>query len=110
MQQHLTTASLDLANLVKASLYGFNARAGSALGTAPSPTGQEPARPPYQQSEADIQRGHAERRERLARRRAEQQLTVLLTDSQRLGVSLSTEVMARTVITAYTDTLAVSRR
>ena len=60
--------------------------------------------------EAAIQRGHAERRLQLAQRRAVQQLDVLLQASQRLGVTLSTDAMARTVIAAYTDTMAVARR
>jgi hypothetical protein len=57
-----------------------------------------------------IAQGHAERRLQLAQRRAVQQLEVLLQASQRLGVTVSTDAMARTCIAAYTDTMAVARR
>jgi hypothetical protein len=61
-------------------------------------------------NEAAIQRGHAERRLQLAQRRAVQQLEILMLASQRLGVTLSTDAMARTCIAAYTDTMKVARR
>jgi hypothetical protein len=69
-----------------------------------------PARPPYQQDEAAIAAGHAQRRDMLARRRAEQQLAVLLMESQRLGITLNPTQMARVVIAAYTDTMSCARR
>jgi hypothetical protein len=84
--------------------------------SAPAATGNASAPPvrswsaPIVNDEAAIQRGHVERRRLLGLRRAEQQLIILLTESQRLGVTLSTDAMARTVIAAYTDTIACSRR
>ena len=104
--------TLNLAELVKSSLFGFNARvaAVSTLETAAPSRQPVSVSPPYVNDEALIAEGHRQRREALAARRAEQQLQILLTDSQRLGVSLSTEVMARTVIAAYTDTLNCARR
>jgi hypothetical protein len=106
------TASLDLANMVKSSLYGFNARvaAPAATGKASAPPMSSWSAPLAAQDERLIAQGHAERRLQLAQRRAVQQLDVLLQASQRLGVNVSTDAMARTVIAAYTDTMAVSRR
>ena len=108
MQQHLTTASLDLANLVKASLFGFNARVAAVSTLETAVTSRQPVSvpPPYQQDEAAIEAGHAQRRDMLARRRAEQQLAVLLMESQRLGIRLNPTQMARVVI----DSLATARR
>ena len=109
--QQYTSHESDLAEMVRSSLFGFNARvAGPATLPTAAPPQSAPARPPYQQDEAAIQRGHAERRELLGQRRAAQQLTVLLTESQRLGVTLSTDAMARTCIAAYTDTMNCARR
>jgi hypothetical protein len=103
--------ALNLAEMVRSSLYGFNARvaASAVTGNAPTPSARSWSAP-LAQDEAAIQRGHAERRLQLAQRRAVQQLDVLLQASQRLGVTVSTDVMARTCISAYTDTMAVARR
>ena len=104
--------SLNLAEMVQRSLYGFNARvAAPASGTsAPvAPVRALPA-PPIVNDEVAIARGHAERRAMLAQRRAEQQLRLLLIEAQHSGTSLTVEAMAGVVITAYTDTLAVARR
>ena len=103
--------TLNLAELVKSSLFGFNARAAApALETAVTSRQPVSVSPPYQQDEAAIEAGHAQRRDMLARRRAEQQLAVLLMESQRLGIRLNPTQMARVVIDAYTDSLATARR
>ena len=127
----------DLASLVHHGLSVLNShRAASTPGTAatPSPLESAPSDPdpmagyrelearvrararlrqagsPLVNNEQQIAQGHRERRAMLAQRRAEQQLTVLLLESQRLGVTLSTEAMARTCIAAYTDTMNCARR
>ena len=103
--------ALDLASMIKSSLYGFNARvAAPTLETAVTSRQSVSVPPPYQQDEAAIARGHAERRLLLAQRRAEQQLTVIMSEASRLGVTLSVETLARTAIAAYVDTMKVARR
>ena len=103
-----------MANDVLRRFGALTRRAGSAPGTAAAPPQSESARPTaihgYQQDESVIAEGHRQRRHLLGLRRAEQQLAVLMLDSQRLGVSLSTEVMTRVVVTAYTDTMSCARR
>ena len=128
----------DLASLVHHGLSILNShRTGDSLGhPTPAPTDALSSRPdpdpmagyrelearvrararlrqagsPLVNNEQQIAQGHRERRAMLAQRRAEQQLTVLLLESQRLGVTLSTEAMARTCIAAYTDTMNCARR
>lgn len=110
-QTQYPTASLDLANMVRSSLFGFNARAGgpATLPTA-APPQSAPARPPYQQDEVAIAAGHAQRRDMLARRRAEQQLTIVMQDSQRLGVQVSTEQIVNLVTDTVDAVRACARR
>jgi hypothetical protein len=111
-QQQYPATALDLASLVRDSLYGFNARVAASAVTLPAPTPSArswSAPLPAQDGQA-IEEGHAQRREMLARRRAEQQVRALMSESQRLGVTLSTAQIADVAVTAYTDTLAVARR
>jgi hypothetical protein len=102
----------SIADGIKRGLTMLNAvRAASAVtGNAPTPSARSWSAPLAAQDSAVIAQGHAERRLQLAQRRAVQQLEVLLQASQRLGVNLSTDAMAKTVIAAYTDTMNCARR
>ena len=110
---HGTTPCEDSRSMANDVLRRFGAltlRAASAPGTAAAPPQSESARPSFVNDEAAIERGHRQRRDQLARRRAEQQLAVLLMESQRLGIRLNPTQMARVVIDTYVDTLATARR
>ena len=103
--------------MVRTSLGILNAHGGGlALGTAAAPPQSEPARPavaysaPVQNDEALIAANHAAKRERLARRRAEQQLTLALQSAANLGVSVSTEQIVTLVVTTVDDVRACARR
>jgi hypothetical protein len=102
---------MDLASMVRNSLFGFNARvAAPALGTAVTSRQPVSVPPPYQQDEVAIAAGHAQRRDMLARRRAEQQLTIVMQDSQRLGVQVSTEQIVNLVTDTVDAVRACARR
>lgn len=110
-QVNRSTATPDLASTVFSMLSMSNHLAAPAsLGHAtPAPARALPV-PPFTNDEATIAAGHAERRLALAQRRAEQQLTAIMSEASRLGTTLSVETLARTAIAAYVDTLAAARR
>lgn len=60
--------------------------------------------------DAAIAQGHRERRELLARRRAEQQLEAVLVEAKRLGIQPTAAAIVRIVVDTYTDTLKMARR
>ena len=103
-------STADFATNIWKMLAAPTLAAAPALETAVTSRQSVSVPPPYQQDEAAIARGHAERRLLLAQRRAEQQLTVIMAEASRLGVTLSVETLARTAIAAYVDTMKVARR
>jgi len=88
------------------------ALANSFLGSLirPSPRPYDVALDAIQQDTATIAQGHRERRDALARRRAQQQVELLLQESQRIGVMLSAEQITAVAVDTYLACLAVSRR
>ena len=110
---HSTTTHEDSRSMANDVLRRFGAltrRAGSAPGTAAAPPQSESARPSFVNDEAAIERGHRQRRELLARRRAEQQVEILRTESARLHVELSVEQITAVAIDTYRACMAVARR
>ena len=118
MPQHQRSTPFELPSFANDLLRSFgrinDLRAGDGLGTAQPQASVPLARPTvihgHAQSEADIRRGHAERREMLARRRAEQQLTLALQSASALGVRVSVEQIVNLVVDTVDDVRACSRR
>ena len=105
-----TEDSRSMANDVLRRVGALTLLAGSAPGTAAAPPQSESARPSFVNDEAAIERGHRQRRDQLARRRAEQQLAVLLMESQRLKVTLTPEQIARVACATYDEAQMLARR
>lgn len=62
------------------------------------------------QDEQAIAAGRRDRRERLAMRRAEQQVRILMAEAARLGIELSVAQITAVAIDTYTACIAVARR
>jgi len=105
-----TEDSRSMANDVLRRVGALTRRAGSAPGTAAAPPQSESARPSFVNDEAAIERGHAERRRLLCVRCVTREIELLLTESQRLKVTLTPEQIARVACATYDEAQMLARR
>jgi hypothetical protein len=115
MAQTSVAQPINLADLVRNSLYGFNARVAAPAATLPAqtPSVRSWSAPLPAQDEQAVQRGHAERREARAAYVAGKQVEALIAESLRLGQTIRPDCahrLARVACNAYADYLGLSRR